>query len=387
MQVAQNETGILGAAQDQPSKLAIAYLSDSFAKRELFGLSRYAHELRSSLTSLGVSVTPISCRNEWSGEEPTWLVESGFRQIPIARRYLAPIWCHLPEPRIELWAGDADIVHSVDTDYPVATRKPWVLTVHDVGPLAHPEFFSKSHGWMMQAMLNAAARRADAVICISQATADGVLRFAPKEIESRIHVVTSGVSDDFFAPPAEPLVLPRPERPYFLFSGSMNPRKNLVNVVRAFASVADRIPHDLVIAGAGGWDSEQLDLEIANSPAHGRIVRPGYVSDGQLKALYASADAYLYLSLYEGFGLPILEAMASGCPVLTSNCSSMPEIAGNAALLADPLDPASIGENLVKLALTPSLRQDLRMQGLEWAKLFTWRHCAEETLAVYRSVI
>lgn len=369
----------------------IAYLSDSFAKRERFGLSRYSHELRDALTDLGAQIHPVSSCNELGKQAPEWLSQSGFRQIPIPRAVLATAWCVLPEPRVERWAPAADVVHSVDVDYPVATRLPWVLTIHDLGALSHPEYFGKARPWLLRRMLSAATRSANAVICISEATAAEVVRFAGPAIEARISIVPLGLHGRFFKPPSRAVLddlpcLPEPGRPYFLFTGSMNPRKNLVRVLRAFASVAYEIPHSLVLAGALGWDSDAFLAAIDELGLDGRVFRPGYVSDEQLRALYANAEAYVFPSLFEGFGLPIIEAMASGCPVLTSNLSSMPEVAGGAAMLVDPMREADIAEGMLALGTDASLRDGLRTQGLARARTFDWSITGARTLDIYRGV-
>lgn len=387
-----NGTALAATGLASPRAPCVAYLSDSFAKRELFGLSRYAHELRDALVAQDVVVKPVSAYSEWADERPPRLEETGFRRLPLKRRHLALMWCYLSEPRLEHWTGPVDLVHSVDTDYPAATHLPWVLTVHDLGVLSQPAYFSKARRWMLRRMLAEASRRAEAVICISRATADEVVRFAPKGIAAKIRVIASGVGEPFFAPadPAELASvsdLPPPSAPFFLFTGSMNPRKNLVRTVRAFAAIADQIPHHLVLVGSAGWDSDPLLAEIMRSGVAARIHRPGYVTDAQLRALYAAADAYLYASLYEGFGLPILEAMAAGCPVLTSNISSMPEVAGDAALLTDPTDDRAMAADLFRLGRDAGLRRALAAAGLERARGFTWARCGEQTRAVYESVL
>ena len=141
----------------------------------------------------------------------------------------------------------------------------------------------------------------------------------------------------------------RVTRPYVLSVGTLEPRKNLVRLVRAYRQVAPDVPHMLVLAGAPGWHADALDAELAR-PGPGTIVRTNEVSDGELDVLYRGADVFAYPSLYEGFGLPVVEAMARGVPTLTSDISSLPEVAGDAALLVDPTDVSEIAEGLAKLA-------------------------------------
>lgn len=373
--------------------MKVAYLSDSFAKKERFGLSRYAHELQRQLRALGVDVVPTSPHNEFDGAWPAWLSESGFRQLPLQRRYLASAWSVSPLPRIERWVPGIDLVHSIDVDYQVRARAPWVTTFHDLGPLTRPEFFSKARPWLLRNYVRAAVRRADALICVSQATAQELSDIAGVPLGDRLAVIHEGAAPEFFEPPS-PAALdslrarPAAGQPYFLYTGSMNPRKNLVRVVRAYAAVANRVPQQLVLTGAFGWDSTELARELELTPAAARIIRPGYVSDEQLRALYAGADGFLFPSLYEGFGLPILEAMACGCPVVTSNLSSMPEVAGDAALLVDPASEDELAQAMLALAGDTALRARLVQAGQAraGARGFSWEACGASTLEVYRKV-
>jgi glycosyltransferase involved in cell wall biosynthesis len=167
--------------------------------------------------------------------------------------------------------------------------------------------------------------------------------------------------------------------------GTLEPRKNLVRLVRAYRQVAPDVPHALVLAGAPGWRSQALDAELAR-PGPGTIVRTGTVSADDLDGLYRGADAFAYPSLYEGFGLPVLEAMARGVPTLASNTSSLPRVAGDAALLVDPTDVSEIAEGLARLLTEPALAHDLRQRGLQRAATFTWAATARATLDVYRQL-
>jgi glycosyltransferase involved in cell wall biosynthesis len=371
--------------------MRVAYVTDSFAKRERFGLSRVAHELRDALSAGGVEVLPVSACSDFGGDEPDWLKVSGFRRLPVRRKHLAPLWSYLPEPRVERWTGPVDVVHGVDIDYAVATRRPWVLTIHDLGPLERPEFFTQAHPWLVRRMLAQAVKRAAAVMCISETTAAAVRGIVGPALDGRLSVIPLGLPAEQFTPPAAGALtglagLPPAGEPFFLFTGSMNPRKNLPRIVRAFAAAAGSIPHHLVLAGSLGWDFQALEAEIAASPIAGRIHRPGYVTDDQLKALYAAADGYIYVSLYEGFGLPIIEAMAQGCPVLTSDRSSMPDVAGGAALLVDPENEEAIAEKIIALAENGPGRADRVARGLAHAASFSWTRTAAQVLDVYRAV-
>ena len=178
---------------------------------------------------------------------------------------------------------------------------------------------------------------------------------------------------------------------YFLYVGTVQPRKNLVRLIEAFARIAQATDGNLqsaicnlqlVIAGKRGWLTDSIERRVAELGIAERVRFTGYVADEDLPALLSGALAFVFPSLYEGFGMPVLEAMACGAPVLASATSALPEVAGDAALLIDPEDTAAIAHGLERLAGDADLRADLRARGLVRAAQFTWERCAEETLAV-----
>jgi glycosyltransferase involved in cell wall biosynthesis len=174
-------------------------------------------------------------------------------------------------------------------------------------------------------------------------------------------------------------------RPYLLAAGTLEPRKNLPRLIAAFAALPEeaRGGRLLVLAGAPGWETQET---FASVSSHAQLVRTlGYVSDADLAALYRGADAFCYPSLYEGFGIPVLEAMRSGTAVLTSARSSMPEVAGDAALYVDPLDTADIARALRRLLADSALRGQLAQRGLERARRFSWEETARAVLRALRS--
>lgn len=377
--------------------MQILFHSDSIFGRSSYGLTRYSRELWRALTrcSRRIRLRAYGPRGAHyaaqgggvPGPDP---VNGSARSRWLGRMEIAS-WAAFGYPFIERMLPQTDVVHSVELDYPVATCRPWVVTIHDLGPLTHPQFFSRSNPWLRRRALDQAVARADAIVCVSAATAAAVRELAREPIGDRLRIVHEGVGEEFFQPPPpsqRPGVgLPSPGTPYFLWTGSLNPRKNLANVVRAFDLAAPRLPHHLVLAGGLGWDSEDTIGAVKDAAARARIHRPGYVTDGTLRTLYSGATAFVYVSLLEGFGLPILEAMASGCPVVTSNISSMPEIAGSAALLVDPASPEEIAGAMLRIARDEALRQDLRTRGLSRAAQFSWQRCAEQMLAIYREIL
>ncbi|MBM3460424.1 MAG: glycosyltransferase family 4 protein, partial [Armatimonadetes bacterium] len=175
-------------------------------------------------------------------------------------------------------------------------------------------------------------------------------------------------------------------RPYVLSLCHIHPRKNLPRLVRAWNRIAGRVPHQLVLVGKQGWGNEELNQAISGaSPGH-EPVFTGYVADGDLPFLYAAADLFVYPSLYEGFGLPPLEAMACGTPVLTSSVSSLPEVVGDAALLVNPYDEGALARALEELLADSARRRQLSEAGLNRAAGFSWERCARATIQVYREV-
>lgn len=178
-------------------------------------------------------------------------------------------------------------------------------------------------------------------------------------------------------------------RPYLLFVSTIEPRKNINALITAFNYLKSKykIPHNLVLIGKKGWRYEQIFNAIDNSPWKDFIHHLDYLSDELVALFYSQADVFVYPSYYEGFGLPVLEAMTLGAPVVSSNSSSIPEVAGNAAMLVSPSEPIELAESILKVISDSSLRQDLIVKGKERAKLFSWERTAQETLKGYRSLL
>ena len=373
----------------------IAYFSNQFADLEGHGLARYSHQLYSALreTHPSLKVTPIAAWSSRNANGVKQLIEKyGLKLLPWGRRWTPLVWSLLDRPPIERWLNSpVDVVHAVSLGYPIATRKPYVVTVHDIGPLTHPEFFSNTSPWIMKQSLKQAMAKADAIICVSTSTANELESYTNQNLADRIHVVHEGVSPSFFGKVTSECLtslnnLPAPGVPFILSTGKISPRKNVVRIIQALSKISDTIPHHLVFVGASGWGMAEILKEINNPALAHRIHQVGYVSDEQLRTLYAHASLYVHPSLYEGFGLTVLEAMAAGCPVVTSNVYSLPEVAGDAALLIDPYNVDEIAEAIESVCLDASLKTDLVRRGLARAKTFTWDRCAGKVAAIYESV-
>ena len=374
--------------------MKVLYHSDAFVSDTRYGLSRVAWELYESLvrTDRNLELIPFSSRCKVSGEQLETLInEYGYVRPSWKHRNLVLSWALTGYPKIESLSVDVDVVHTVEMDYPVATKKPWIVTVHDLGPLSHPEYFSKSRPLLRMAGIKSAIKRADKIVAVSSATANAIEDIAECDLGDRLCVVHEGVSDFFYQKETANCLdelddMPANGTPFFLWTGSLNPRKNLSTVLEAYERIAKDVPHHLVLAGGLGWDNHHLLQKIAGSEFCNHIHRPGFVSDDQLRGLYRSASVFIYVSLMEGFGLPILEAMACSCPVITSNVSSMPEVAGEAGMLVDPHSVEELADAMKEIATSETVYEKFVDAGNKRAKSFTWDKCAGSMINIYESV-
>jgi glycosyltransferase involved in cell wall biosynthesis len=285
----------------------------------------------------------------------------------------------------------ASLYHSPYYLMPYWTGVPTVLTCYDLIPLVYPQYYSPLQRLIFWLAHSLALRVSSRVLVISRATrADLVHRF---HIDSRRVVVTQLAPDPAFRPqPAEVVIALRarlglPER-YVLYLGSNKPHKNLARLIKAWQISNFQFPisnFQLVIAGH--WDSRYPEARqyVENAGLKDRVVFAGPMAEGDLPALYGGATLFVFPSLYEGFGLPVLEAMACGVPVVCSNTSSLPEVAGDAGLMFDPLEVESIADAIGRVLVDPEERANLRQRGLERAAQFTWDRVAAETWQVYRT--
>jgi glycosyltransferase involved in cell wall biosynthesis len=286
-----------------------------------------------------------------------------------------------------------DVYHAPHYVLPAGVRCRSVVTIHDCIHLMFPQYLPNRAAYAYaRASMWAAARRSDRILTVSEASKRDILHFfnVPPE---KIVVVYNAIDDHFSVTPAEDDVARVRERyqldhRFVLYVGNIKPHKNLVRLIEAFAELR-----------RGGFDEVKLLIigdQISKLPALRRAVHShklhkhvrflGYVSDQTLGILYRLAAAFVFPSLYEGFGLPPLEAMASGTPVVTSNVSSLPEVAGDAAVLVDPYDVDSIVDGMRQILSDPARAAELRRRGIERAREFSWPRSVEKTLQVYRQV-
>lgn len=376
-------------------KVRVAYFSNQFADRSGHGLARFARELYAALRERddGVEIQPVAA---WSSLSPEGLArlqqETGLALLPTRRRLTPLLWAYLNAPKLETLMGqDVDVVHAAALGYPIATSKPYVVTVHDLGPLTHPEFFTNTRPWIMQRSLDQAVKQAVAIVCVSHSTADELLDYVGSHVEDRVQVVPEGVSS-FFSDEVDKTCLneledlPAAGTPFVLAAGKISPRKNIQGLLKAMANLGGDIPHHLVIVGGEGWENETVLRDLDDPNLSSRTHLLGYVSDEQLRALYASASVYVHPSLYEGFGLTVLEAMAVGCPVITSDVYSLPEVAGDAAVLLNPTDTEALTAAIANVCKDENLRTAMIAGGKQRIQQFRWAECADAMLNLYKQV-
>ena len=372
------------------SALTVALFSNQFAAASGHGIARYSRALCEALAARpGLAPVPVAAWTDRTADDLAALAaETGLRILPTGRRATPILWTWAGRPRLEtLVRGRVDVVHAAALGYPVATARPYVVTVHDLGPLTHPEYFTNTRPWVMRKSLDQAVRQARAIVCVSQATKDELLDYAGAHLEPRVGVVHEGVArlpqGVGWAAMAH-RDLPPEGVPFVLATGKISPRKNILGVMEALAGLLGTLPHHLVIAGGDGWAVDEVYAAVTRLGLQGRIHFPGFVSDAELATLYARADVYVHPSFYEGFGLTVLEAMAAGTPVVTADRSSLPEVAGEAALLVDPGDVDALAQAILRIATDEPLAADLRTRGRARAATFTWEAAAEAMERIYR---
>jgi len=384
------------------------YLDISAAVHRRAGLGRYAESLArallSQLTNLPTYQSPnlpISQStnlaffyNREAGIEP--LV--GLEHIPAHTISLGyKPW------RMAVWAGQvagigfnrlvpgATLFHAAEHLLLPLRGVPTVLTVHDLIFRRYPQHHKPLNRWYLNATLPLYCRRADHIIAVSEQTKRDVMA-AYGVPADKISVIYEAADARFRPQPAEAVAEVRaryrlPDR-YLLFVGTIEPRKNLGRVLAAFERLhAEGLTDALVIVGKRGWLYDDFFARLEQSPVKRAVLFPGFVPDADLPAIYAGAQALAFPSEFEGFGLPVLEAMACGAPVVCSNSSSLPEVAGDAALRVDPADTDAITAALRRVVADADLAAELARRGVAQAARFSWQRAAAETLAVYWQLI
>ena len=360
------------------------------------GTERYSLEIIRHLLHL-----PAAREHQWRlytdiTLPPTFFVasRSGQNMAVDVEACLLPrqrLWTHRALAR-EVVRRPPDVLfvpaHVLPFVQPARRLPPSVVTIHDLGYHRFPQ----AHSWFQRLYLpwstRWSARTASALIAVSQSTATDLQRYynTPPQKTTVIHEATTWPPSAWSAQEVR-AHYPLPAT-YALYVGTLQPRKNLARLIRAYYQLLQHHPitWDLVLAGAGGWESAALAQLVRDLQLTQRVHLLGYVADEALPALYANAHFFCFPSLFEGFGLPILEAQTHGVPVMSANNSSLPEIAGDAAILVDPTDIEAIADAMLQLSQDEPLRQQLITAGYANVKRFSWEKAARETLAVLASV-
>jgi len=350
------------------------------------GIGQYCQELLEQYSQLpdARSIVPYSFGQSHS--------PSGAQLLPNYSSYALGACLHLKN---ESFFENVDLIHSTDQFFPLVQRgrKPLIATVMDVIPLSHPQFLKSQSRYLKSFLWKKLTQRADHIITISEFSREEITKHLGISAD-RIDVIPLGVDQRYFVKESDAqknavLHALGINTRFFLFLGSIQPRKNLSGLLEAHARLPKALAREypLVIAGKLAWDDGKTLKAIQKAVTEGRARWLNYISEEQKLVLLQSATALTFVSLYEGFGLPIMEAFASELPVITSNCTSMPEVAGKAALIVNPYSHQQTTDALLSLIEDTSLVSRLKVAGLERAKHFSWQNNAGKTMSIYRSMI
>jgi len=345
------------------------------------GVGNYSRNLLNKLSVIFPNNETISVSDE--------IIISRRKYSGIISRIKRLWWEQISLPKF-LLQNKVDILHN-PMNYGLSIRKVCksVVTIHDVIPLVFKEIYLERYierAYYHMAM-QIALRRSDAIITDSVFSRDEIIKylFVPKE---RIRVIYLACGEEF-KPTSDPLLQMIPatkfglKRPFILTMGGNEPRKNVARLNNVFRRLSDRLGIDLAVIG-GSWRGTELN---PNSQGSDNIFHLGSVDQQDLIALYNMAELFVFPSLYEGFGLPVLEAMACGTPVAASNTSSIPEVAGDAAVLFNPLDEEDMFKTILSIMESSEIRAKLKLKGLERSKMFTWENVLSQTMVVYQEVL
>ena len=302
------------------------------------------------------------------------------------------LWMQTQAPWL-LHRRHVDVVHFTNGMVPLASPVPTVVTIHDMSLTLYPRYHPARRVLLNRPLVDIAARHADAIITVSQSAKRDIVRLYGLPLD-RVHVVHEAAAPAF-RPIHDSIERERVRRRYrladrfILYVGTIEPRKNLPKLIEGFAKrrKSGDLPHQLVCAGPYGWLSRDIEDRIERLQVDDAIRFTGYVPFEDLPVLYSLAEMFVFPSLYEGFGLPVIEAMACGTPVVTGHVAALSEVGGGAVEHVDRLDAESLGDAMVSLARSRERRENLSALGLQRSHVFSWDRAARETLEVYRQAV
>jgi glycosyltransferase involved in cell wall biosynthesis len=369
---------------------SLAFLVDQLFARSPGGIGTYVRELVPALSRAEPSLEITLFHSRFGSSIPEeWMDRYPRVEVASSTRRLYPAWALSRRPPLPAPLTSHELIHSPAPAAvpPARSNQRLVVTVHDVAFLAHRELTPIQWRAMNRAGLFRAVRSAHAIVAVSRHTAEELMRHR-KIDRQRIHVVPLAASLPHVGSNVEEtLARLKVPVPYVLFVGTLEARKNLVRLVRAYRRVASRgAPHALVLAGPIGWGHQQLLRELAVE-APGEVILTGQTSEADRDVLYRGASVFVFPSLYEGFGLPVLEAMSRGTPCVVSTSSSLPEVAGEAALPVDPRSVAGLTEAMERVINDRDLASRLSAAGKGRAERFSWEETARRTLEVYKTIL
>jgi len=354
------------------------------------GMGRYAQEMATALLAAGTEHDYVLFYNraiDARVEPPLDCLPRLTTSLPDKPWRLSVLLAYLSRfPQDRLFPG-VDIFHATDHLLPHLFRVRSVFTLHDLAFRFYPQTHTPLSRWFLALMMPRFLRAATAVIAVSECTRRDAIRQYGLD-EARVRVIHEGVNPRFRPATPEAIAAIRqkynlPER-YVFYVGTIEPRKNLTTLLEAYLSLKNqRSGCGLVVAGSRGWRCQGFFRRLRELGLEGQVILPGFVPDEGLPALYSGADLFVFPSLYEGFGLPVLEAMACGTPVVCSDTSSLPEVGGDAALLVPPDDAGALAAAMQRALQDQALRAQMRALGLEQARRLTWEKAAQQTAMIY----
>ncbi len=375
------------------------------AVRQGGGVGRYTRGLVETLAGIDrrseyvlfIAGEGIGRVEAWKGEGLPGFGVSGFpanfhlRAVPLSHRILTILWHRLGVPLpVEIFTGGVDIFHAPDFVLPPVRGAKTIVTVHDLSFMRTPHCAPPRLRAYLNEVVPRSIGRADVILADSQNTRHDIIALLDVAPE-KIAVVPAGV-ESRFRPIDQAAELERVqrhyklERPFILSVGTLEPRKNFVGLIEAYKLLGEARNRDLklVIAGGKGWLYEEIFATVERLNLNERVIFPGFVADEDLPALYNLAQLFAFPSFYEGFGLPPLEAMACGTPVVTSNSSSLPEVVGQAGIMVEAQDTEGLAQAMERVSNDEDLRRSMREAGLRQAKQFTWEEAVKKLLKAYR---